>query len=49
MAILALGAEVAQNLLATTPEGLGNLLAMLVVCYSLGRYAKRPAGTSASC
>lgn len=44
VAVVALGAEVAQGRLATAPEGLANLLAMLVVAYSLGRYARRPRG-----
>ena len=44
VAVIALGAEVAQEVLSTPPEGLANLLAMLVVCYSLGRYARRPRG-----
>lgn len=44
VAIVGLGAEVAQQLLTTPPEGLGNLLAMLLICYSLGRYAARPRG-----
>ena len=44
MAIIALGAEVVQQLLTTPPEGLANLVTMLVVCYSLGRYARRPRG-----
>ncbi|MEP6814474.1 MAG: histidine kinase, partial [Marmoricola sp.] len=43
VAVAALGAEVAQSRLATPPEGLANLLAMLVVAYSLGRYAPRSA------
>jgi signal transduction histidine kinase len=44
MAIIALGAEVVQQLLTTPPEGLANLVTMLLVCYSLGRYARRPRG-----
>src|SRR6478736_3251900 len=44
VAVIALGAEVAQEVLSTPPEGLANLLAMLIVCYSLGRYARRPRG-----
>ena len=44
VAVVALGAEVAQSRLATPPDGVANLLAMLVVAYSLGRYARRPSG-----
>ena len=44
VAVVALGAEVAQSQLATAPDGLANLLAMLVVAYSLGRHARRPRG-----
>jgi signal transduction histidine kinase len=42
VAVIALGAEVAMGRLATPPEGLANLLAMLVATYSLGRFARRP-------
>ena len=44
VAVIALGAEVAQQVLSTPPEGLANLAAMLLVSYSLGRYARRPRG-----
>ncbi|MDZ5620175.1 sensor histidine kinase [Nocardioides bizhenqiangii] len=46
VATVALGTVVAQSRLGTLSDGLGNLLAMLVVAYSLGRYAPRPAGYS---
>ncbi len=42
VAILALGAEVVQSTLATPSDGLANLLAMLIVAYSLGRYTRPP-------
>ena len=42
VAVVALGAEVTMGRMATPPEGLANLLAMLVVTYSLGRYARLP-------
>ncbi len=48
VAVIALGAEVAQSRLATAPDGLANLLAMLVVAYSLGRHAPRPTGYAGS-
>lgn len=44
VAVIAFSAEVAQFHLAVAPDGLANLLAMLVVAYSLGRHAGRPAG-----
>ena len=44
VAVVALGFEVLQSLLATPADGLANLLAMLVTVYSLGRYARRPTG-----
>jgi signal transduction histidine kinase len=44
VAVVALGAEVAQSRMETPPEGLANLIAMLLVAYSLGRFAERPVG-----
>ena len=44
VAFISLGAEVAQEVLTTPSEGRANLMAMLLVCYSLGRYARRPLG-----
>lgn len=44
VAVVALGLEVVQGRFDTPPEGLANLLAMLVASYSLGRFARRPVG-----
>ena len=43
-ALVALGSEAAMGQLETPPEGLANLAALLLICYSLGRHAARPAG-----
>lgn len=42
VSMTAFAAEIAMEQLATPPDGLGNLLAMLVVAYSLGRHAAPP-------
>ncbi len=44
VATVALAVEVLQDQIGVASDGLANLLAMLMVTYSLGRFAARPAG-----